>query len=257
MTDSDNTILPFQIILESERILAVSKPGGLLTQAPSGIDSLEARIKKYLAEKQTQIPAEVRKSRYQPKQKSGGVYLGVPHRLDRPATGAIVFAKDKKAARFLSEQFQRREVRKIYWTLVSGRSESEAGTWQDWMRKIPDEAKSEICQEGDEGAQSAVLHYQVLNHDPSTDRSLLKIDLETGRSHQIRLQAASRGMPIVGDHLYGSTVLFGPQTEDQRDRWIGLLARELVVVDPGTKEPVVLTAEIPESWGENLSLSGI
>ncbi|MGI9516071.1 MAG: RluA family pseudouridine synthase [Pirellulaceae bacterium] len=220
-----------EIIHETEDWLAVNKPGGLLTQAPSGIDSMEVRVKRYLATQQST---------------PGKVYLGVPHRLDRPATGVMVFAKHKKAARRLAEQFQNRQVEKTYWTLVSGRVEPDSETWIDWMRKIPDEARSEICGENDEGSQRAVLHYRVVR--PIADGSLLEIKLETGRSHQIRLQAASRGHPVFGDSLYGSDIAFGPQTNDTRLRQIALHARQLEIVDPATREPVILEAEVPVDW---------
>lgn len=224
-----------QIVLETDRILAVCKPGGLLTQAPSGIDSMEVRIRQYLAGKYDI---------------SGKVYLGVPHRLDRPASGVMVFAKDKKAARFLAEQFQQRRVRKIYWALVSGVMDSPQGSWSDWMRKIPDEARSEICRESDDGAQSALLHYRIVQ--VINESTLLQIELETGRSHQIRLQASSRGTPLLGDELYGSTRSFGPQTDDQRLRWISLQARSLTIIDPDSREPIELIADLPDCWPRDL-----
>ena len=220
-----------EIVHENQKIVAVCKPGGLLTQAPSGIDSMEVRLKRYLAEKQNI---------------TGKVYLGVPHRLDRPASGVMVFAKDKKSARFLAEQFQRRQVRKIYWTLVSGNVNPTSETWQDWMRKVPDEARSEICEQSDDGAQKAILHQEVIHRLPES--SLLQIRLETGRSHQIRVQSSSRGFPIHGDELYGSPLPFGPQTEDMRLRWMALHARELTIVDPQSKQEIALTADLPEHW---------
>jgi 23S rRNA pseudouridine1911/1915/1917 synthase len=170
----------------------------------------------------------------------------VPHRLDRPASGAIVFAKDRKAARFLAEQFQRREVKKTYWALVAGRVEPDSGTWMDWMRKIPDEPRSEICNESDEGSQNAVLHYRRIKS--SNQLSVLEIILETGRSHQIRLQTSTRGYPIVGDEMYGSSMAFGPQTDDTRKRGIALHARSLLVVDPQSKLPVECLAAAPDGW---------
>ncbi len=227
-----------EIVYETDGWLAVNKPGGLLTQAPSGIDSMEVRVKRYLSN-QSSV--------------TGKVYLGVPHRLDRPASGVMVFAKHKKAARRLAGQFQKRQVAKTYWALVSGMVKLEQGTWADWMRKIPDEARSEICSETDEGAQHAVLHYRVLNS--SADRTLLEIRLETGRSHQIRLQAASRGYPIAGDELYGSTVAFGPPSQDPRGRWIALHARQLEISDPASGEPMVLEADVPDCWPQYKSSS--
>lgn len=219
------------ILFESDRLIAINKPVGLATQAPSGIDSLEWRVKRYLAEAQ---------------RRSGKVYLGVPHRLDRPASGAIVFAKDKVAARQLAEQFQNRSVKKTYWALVNGFVDSDSGTWTDWMRKIPDEARSEICPEDDNGAQLAVLHYTVVRRSESD--TLIEIQLETGRSHQIRLQASSRGFPIHGDALYGSTVTFGLDVDDERLKGIALHARLLVITDPDSGQLLELVAEPPEFW---------
>ena len=229
MHNSPSNLLPAPDILhESDRILAVCKPGGLLTQAPSGIDSMEVRIKRYLAEQTGN---------------RGKVYLGVPHRLDRPATGVMVFAKDKKTARILAEQFQQRKVRKQYLAVVSGTVQPESGTWTDWMRKVPDEARSEICREQDENAQQAVLHYARVR--TATDVSWLSIQLETGRSHQIRLQAGSRGHPILGDELYGSTVDYGPASDDLRLRWIALHAHKLQIIDPDSGKSLEIVAPPP------------
>jgi 23S rRNA pseudouridine1911/1915/1917 synthase len=220
-----------QILLETDRILAVCKPGGLLTQAPSGIDSMEVRIRRYLGETRG---------------RAGKVYLGVPHRLDRPASGVLVFAKDKSAARCLAEQFQRRQVVKVYRVLVTGRVRPERGTWQDWMRKVPGEARSEICEGSCGGAQAAILHYQCL---ASGERdSLLEVRLDTGRSHQIRVQSACRGHPVLGDELYGSRVFFGPRTEDPRSRWIALHAWRLEVLDPDSQKPLTIEAAPPSDW---------
>jgi len=231
----DNPFSPhpphLEIIEETDRFLAVCKPGGLLTQAPSGIDSMEVRVKQYLAQKTGD---------------KGKIYLGVPHRLDRPASGVMVFAKNKKTARFLAEQFQTRTVKKKYLAVVQGSLTAEKETWKDWMRKVPGEARSEICDETTEGAQSAILHLQASPYGPHT--SQLSIQLETGRSHQIRLQASSRGFAICGDDLYGSRIPYGPQTEDQRGRWIALHAKELTIISPETNQPLHLRANLPDHW---------
>lgn len=219
------------ILLESGAVLVMNKPGGLLTQGPPGIDSLELRTKQFL---------KVRD------EKPGKVYLGVPHRLDRPVSGVMVVVKNVRAAKRISEQFQKRSVTKKYWAMVAGELPSSLGTWTDWMRKVPDEARSEIIDETAEGAKHAVLHYRVI--ESSGGLSLLEIELETGRTHQIRLQCGSRGFSIVGDSLYGSEVSFGPQTDDLRQRWIGLHARQLAFVHPISREPVDQVAPMPEFW---------
>lgn len=221
------------IILEDGAVLVLNKPGGLLTQSPPNIDSLEARMKRFL---------KIRD------EKPGKVYLGVPHRLDRPVSGVIVVVKNVRAASRISEQLRERTVTKTYWAMVNGVPETESGTWTDWMRKIPDEAKSEIVDEDHEDAKQAVLRFRLLAKDEQANASLIEIELETGRTHQIRLQCATRDLPIIGDELYKSTKRFGPETMDMRKRWIALHARRLAFTHPISKEPVDVTAELPEHW---------
>jgi 23S rRNA pseudouridine1911/1915/1917 synthase len=184
-----NASSAIEILYEAGPCLVVAKPAGLLTQAPLGIDSLETRIKAFLKERE---------------QKPGGVYLAVPHRLDRPVSGAMVFAKHVRAARRLSEQFEARSVRKIYWACVAGDVTPESGTWTDLIRKIPDRPLAEIIPIAQakefSDARPAVLHYRVRGK--ATWGTWLEIELETGRMHQIRLQAASRGHAVLGDQLY-------------------------------------------------------
>lgn len=219
------------ILLEDGAVFVMNKPGGLLTQGPPGIDSLELRTKQFL---------KVRD------EKPGKVYLGVPHRLDRPVSGAIVVVKNVRAAQRISEQLRARTVTKKYWTVVEGQLENNAGTFSNWMRKLPDQAKSEIVEEQHPEAKHAVLHYQVLQS--ANGLSLVEIELETGRTHQIRLQCATHGLPIVGDELYGSNLPFGPETNDLRKRWIALHARRLAFIHPISKSTVDQTAPLPEHW---------
>jgi 23S rRNA pseudouridine1911/1915/1917 synthase len=222
------------ILLEDNHILAIAKPPGLLTQGvPAGVPTLEAMAKAYLKEKY---------------HKPGNVYLGIPHRLDRPVSGVVLFARNSKAAGRLAEQFEKRQVRKIYWALVAGRVEPAEGAWDDWLRKLPDEARAELAAEGSEGAKRARLRYQCLR--ASADWSHLEVVLETGRMHQIRVQAASRGHPVLGDALYGSTRPFGPPAELPREQWIALHARSLTFLHPLRYEPVTLTAPPPDAWHE-------
>lgn len=219
------------ILFENGAVLVMNKPGGLLTQGPPGIDSLELRTKQFL---------KIRE------QKPGKVYLGVPHRLDRPVSGAIVVVKNVRAAKRLSEQFRVRTVTKTYWSIVEGELNQDSGSWNDWMRKVPDEAKSEIVPSDHPEAKSAVLHFRVLMR--AKGLTLVEIELQTGRTHQIRLQFGSRSWPIVGDALYGSNERFGPETNDIRKRWIALHARRLAFVHPISKEPVDQTAPVPDCW---------
>ncbi|HZZ80727.1 MAG TPA: RluA family pseudouridine synthase [Gemmataceae bacterium] len=222
-----------QILLDENHCIAAVKRAGLLTQGPPGVPSLEADIKAYLKDKH---------------QKPGNVYLGVPHRLDRPVSGVVLFARNSKAAQRLAEQFREHQVTKIYWGLVEGAVEPAEGLWEDWLRKIPDEARAEKAEPDAPGAKHAVMRYRVLQTcDAGT---LLEFQPQTGRMHQIRLQAALRGLPLLGDWLYGSTRSFGPPAELPRDRNIALHARSLTFLHPLRYEPVTLTAPLPAAWQE-------
>ncbi len=184
------------ILYESEELLAVNKPAGIATLAAPGIDSLEVRLRRYLAGKNG-LPVV-------PETK---VYLGMPHRLDRPVTGVVLLAKPGGPPGDWPGSSERRQIRKIYWAAVEGHVEPEEGSWHDLIRKVPDEPRAEIATSEHPDAQIAVLHYRVRRYFPWS--SWLEIELETGRFHQIRIQAASRGHPVIGDFLYGSTRSFG------------------------------------------------
>ncbi len=262
------------ILYEEGPVLAVNKPAGILTQAPVGIDSLESRVKDYLRaerEKKERLAGEDSGSgpdgdsrenaslsgnpapdsplpddSAQPRK----IYLGVPHRLDRPASGVIVFAKHVRAANRLSEQFQSRTVVKKYWALVTGEVPDEKGTWTDYMRKIPGRAEAELIPPIHPDAREAILHYRVLGRlkADGVPISWLEIELETGRTHQIRLQTSSRGYPILGDALYGGTIPFGDQFVDERFNAIALHSRQMTFRHPMTKEEVTLVAPLSPPW---------
>ena len=223
--------LGFEILLEDEAVLAVVKPTGIATQAPPGIDSLEVRIKRYLAADERQ---------------PGDVYLGIPHRLDRPVSGAMLFAKTRRAARQLSRQFERRRVKKLYWACVERTVEPADGTWTDYLRKVHGKPQAEVVDATHAEAQEAILHYRTLGHHQAG--SWLEIELETGRTHQIRIQAASRGHPVLGDVAYGSRISFGEQHEDERQRVIALVARSIEFFHPTTKQPLAVEAPTGELW---------
>jgi 23S rRNA pseudouridine1911/1915/1917 synthase len=233
----------FEILFEDADLLAVAKPAGLLTQAPLGIDSLEVRIKRFLKERDAE---------------AGEVYLGVPHRLDRPVSGAIVFAKNLKAAQRISKQFESRRVEKIYWALVEGALEPANGTWTDHLKKIEGEPRTVVVDASDPGGRKAVLHYRALQNmvavrtdgTRSVPTTLLEITLETGRTHQIRVQCASRGHPLLGDDLYGSGERFGPWSDDERQRLIALHARRLKFWNHAARGFVAVEAQLPEHWRE-------
>ena len=224
----------FDILYEEGPCLAINKPAGLLTQAPRWVDSLEKRIKKYLCEKEG-------------RPENG--YLGIPHRLDRPVSGVILFGKHSRAAHRLAKQFEKREIQKRYWAVVPGTLEPSAGTWIDYMRKIPDVPQGEIVPENHPDARQGMLHYTVLQTltFQNTPATLLEIELETGRMHQIRLQSSIRGYPILGDAMYGSTVLFD-EHKDERCRSIALHAVSISFCDPMTRQPITLNAPLPAAW---------
>jgi RluA family pseudouridine synthase len=223
----------FDILFEDADCIVVAKPGGLLTQAPLGIDSLEFQLKRLLRER-AGAP--------------GDIYLGVPHRIDRPVSGVIVFAKNKRAARRISTQFEARRVEKTYWALVAGAVAPAEATWTDHLKKIYGQPRTKIVDPADAEGQIAILHYRVLRQ--FSGRTLLEITLETGRTHQIRVQCASRGYPLLGDELYGSTEPFGPWRDDERERLIALHARSLRFRHPTTREYILAVAPLPALWRE-------
>jgi 23S rRNA pseudouridine1911/1915/1917 synthase len=229
----------FDLLYEEGPCLVVSKLGGMLTQGPPGIDSLECRIKDFLKQRDS---------------KPGRVYLGVPHRLDRPVSGALVFCKHVRATRRVAEQFERREVEKTYWALVEGHVSPAEGTWTDHMRKIPGVAQAELVEPAHPDARQAILHYRRLA--VFADASLLEIRLETGRMHQIRLQAAARDHFVWGDELYGSRFAFGPPSDDPRCRWIALHAFSLRLRHPMTREIVFQQSPLPQPWWSEVLPSG-
>jgi 23S rRNA pseudouridine1911/1915/1917 synthase len=225
----------FEILYEQGPCLVVCKPPGLSTQAPPGIDSLETRIKEFLKQRDN---------------RQGNIYLGVPHRLDRPASGAIVFAKHSRAARRIAQQFEARSIKKTYWVGVQGQVSPPEGLWQDYIRKIPGVAESQIVAQDHAEGRLARLNYRTLQYADGV--AWLEIELLTGRTHQIRVQAASRGHPVLGDVQYGSTISFGPQHEDPRQRAIALHARTLEFLHPMTKEIIHVVAPMPDFWPRDL-----
>jgi len=228
------TLDPACVLFEDNHVLAINKPAPMLTQAPPQVPSLEAMVKAYL------------KERYA---KSGNVYLGIPHRLDRPVSGVIVFARSTKAAQRIHAQFQKHEVRKVYWAAVEGDVTPDAGVWDDWIKKLAAEARTVRAAEGEPFAKLATLEYRVLQKLP-VGGTLIEFSPLTGRMHQLRVQGAWRGHPVFGDTTYGSTRPFGPAAELPRDRVIALHARRLTFTHPITKQPLTLEAPLPEYWND-------
>ncbi len=247
------------ILYEDPHLIAVNKPAPLLTQAPEGVPSLESLVKAYI------------KAKYA---KPAGVYLGVPHRLDRPVSGVIVFARNTKAAQRVHAQFHERLVRKVYWALVEGTVTPDSGVWEDWLRKIPDESRTVRAEPNEPGAKQATLEFRVLKEErqplprplPEAERggnlsgspsplwreglagTLLELAPLTGRMHQLRAQTALRGHPVLGDSAYGSARDFGPPAELPRDRVIALHARRLTITHPFTKQEMTFEAPLPAYW---------
>jgi len=236
MTSQHQTWLDFpggvpEILYECKECLVVNKPPGLLVQAPPGIPCLVELLRDFLA------------SRQQPRT---GIYLGVPHRLDRPVTGAILFTRHSRATRRITEQFESRMIRKIYWAVVEGLVEPRIGVWRDFIRKIPDQPQAEVVTESHPDARLAVLNYRVLQQ--WNNLTWLEIHLETGRMHQIRIQASSRNHAVVGDWQYGSAIDLTPSQADGRLKPIALHARQLTFLHPMTFETLCVTAPLPLYW---------
>ncbi len=222
---------PSSILFEDHHLVIVNKPAPLLTQAPPDVPSLESLVKGYIKAKHS---------------KPAGVYLGVPHRLDRGVSGVVAFARNTKAAQRVHAQFAAHTPRKVYWAVVAGEVQPDAEVWSDWLVKVQDESKTVIGKEGDAGAKLATLGYRVLRRlDGGT---LVELSPLTGRMHQLRVQCATRGHPVWGDEKYGSTRVFGPPAEFPRERVIALHARELTLEHPFTKAAVKVEAPLPGYW---------
>jgi 23S rRNA pseudouridine1911/1915/1917 synthase len=222
---------PLHVLFEDYHLIAVNKPAPLLTQAPPTVPSLEALVKAYIKDKYA---------------KPAGVYLGIPHRLDRPVSGVVVFARNTKAAQRVHAQFQGRTVTKVYWAAVEGEVSPDSGEWEDWVRKVPEESKAVPAAEGEPGAKHASLAYRVLQR--FAGGTLLELTPRTGRMHQLRVQSAWRGHPVYGDVMYGGSRPFGPAWENPRDKVIALHARRLTIHHPVTKAELTFEAHLPGYW---------
>ena len=222
---------PPPILYEQGPCLVIWKPPGILTQAPYGIDSLVVRLTDWLRRRN---------------EHASDVYLGLPHRLDRPVSGAMCFALSRRAARRISEQFETRLVTKVYWACVEGTVTPEEGTWTDMLRKVHGEPRAEVVPADHPDARPAILHYRAIGQ--WSGGSLLEIELETGRTHQIRVQASSRGHAVLGDAQYGSTSGFGTRYDDERLRPIALHSRLLEFRHPTTQVMVSVTAPLSSDW---------
>jgi 23S rRNA pseudouridine1911/1915/1917 synthase len=170
--------------------------------------------------------------------KPGNVYLGIVSRLDALTSGVGIFARTSKAAARLAEQFRDLKVEKTYWAVVEGNLQPADGQCVDWVLKNERAERMEIVAPSREGAQEARLTYRRLQM--LSEKTFVEVMLETGRKHQIRVQLASRGHPIVGDRKYGSRTSFAGG--------IALHCRRLVVQHPTLHTPLELSAPLPKSW---------
>jgi len=215
---------PLDVLFEDNHLLVVNKPAMLATM---GVASTRPSLLK-LAKEYIRIKFD----------KPGNVYLGVVSRLDAPVSGAVLLARTSKAASRLTEAFRNRDVNKLYWAVVSGTPDPKQATLEHYLRKDERHRKVHITNSGAADAQLARLSYEV--HVERPDASLVEVQLETGRKHQIRVQLAKLGHPILGDRKYGSEVEF-PQG-------IALHSRLLEIEHPVLKEPMRFEAPLPASW---------
>lgn len=212
------------VVYEDNHLLAANKPAMLPTMgAAENVESLLTVAKDYLRQKY---------------EKPGNVYLGIVSRLDAPVTGVCLMARTSKAAARLTESFKSRSVRKLYLAVVAGEPPAEAEILEHYLRKDERHRKVHVTTASAEGAQVARLRYRLLGTLHGT--SLLEVELDTGRKHQIRVQLAKIGCPIVGDLKYGSNVDFEPG--------IALHSRQLALEHPVRREPLEIMAPLPASW---------
>jgi 23S rRNA pseudouridine1911/1915/1917 synthase len=225
-----------EVLLESPWFLVVNKPSGVLTQAVPGIDSVQTLLVKQLQDRAPGSPTP---------------FIGIPHRLDRATSGAMVVARNQRALRRLSEQFASRKVTKVYHAIIPHIAASDQVTWRDTIRKVPDEPRAELASPGDKDSKEAVLKFRSLGQCSAGSElraSLVEIELETGRMHQIRLQFASRGYPILGDFLYGSGAEWLGFKLGERESPIALHAKKIEFRHPQNAECISVEAPYPQGW---------
>jgi 23S rRNA pseudouridine1911/1915/1917 synthase len=223
---------PLNLLCEDGPVIAVNKPGGLLTQGvPEGLPTLEGQVREYLKQKYD---------------KPGNVYLGIPHRLDRPTSGVVVFARNSKAAARLAEQFHDRRIRKQYLAILDGVPNPSEGALTDWLLKDAAKAHVECVPSETPGAKEASLEYETI--ETQNGRTFVRIRPLTGRMHQIRVQFASRGWPIVGDVQYAAADPF--PAADKPGDVIALHAHALTILHPIRYDELTLVAPVPQSWNE-------
>ena len=212
-----------EVIYEDNHLIAVNKTCREIVQGDkTGDTPLSEILKAWLKEKYA---------------KPGNVFVGVAHRLDRPVSGLVLFAKTSKALARLNEMFKNSEVKKTYWAIVKNSPPTEEGTLEHWLVRNEKQNKSYAYTEEKPNSKKAILHYKLLAR--SDNYYLLEVDLKTGRHHQIRCQLAKMGCPIKGDLKYGSE-------RSNKDGGISLHARKAQFIHPVSKEPVEIVASVPD-----------
>lgn len=213
-----------QILYEDNHLIAVNKaPGEIVQGDKTGDKPLSDTLKEYI------------KLKYN---KPGEVFLGVPHRLDRPTSGVVLFARTSKALVRLNEMFKNHDaMRKTYWAIVQGAPKLPEAKLENYLIRNEPQNKSYIAKPGAKDAKLAVLTYRTLAK--GDNYSLLEVELLTGRHHQIRCQLAAIGCPIKGDLKYGAK-------RSNPDGSISLHARQITFVHPVRKEQLTITAPVPE-----------
>ena len=210
------------VVYEDNHIIVVNKTASEIVQGDkTGDTPLSETVKEYL------------KVKYN---KPGNVFCGVTHRLDRPVSGLVVFAKTSKALSRLNDMFRLGEVKKTYWAIVKERPKELEGELTQWMVRNEKQNKSYAYDKERPNSKKAILRYKLIGH--SENYHLLEVDLQTGRHHQIRCQLAKMGCPIKGDLKYGS-----PRSNP--DGSICLHARRVTFVHPVSKEVIDITAPLP------------
>jgi 23S rRNA pseudouridine1911/1915/1917 synthase len=221
-----------QILLEEPHFLVVNKPSGMFTQAAPGIENVQQRVVEQLAARDAH---------------PGQPFIGLPHRLDRGTSGTLLLARNQRALKRFGEQFQSRKVAKYYLAAVHGELPEARVTWEDYVRKIPEKPLAEIVPADAADARLAALSCRRLA--TADGASLALVELHTGRMHQIRLQCAARGYPVLGDWSYGSDRTFGPRDNEGWRQCLALHALRLEFRHPQTAKLVACTAPIPDLWG--------
>jgi len=218
-----STLNNLQVLYEDNHLIVINKQSGDLVQGDKTGDlPLGEIVKSYIKKKYN---------------KPGNVFLGVVHRLDRPTTGIVVFARTSKALERLNKMLRDKLVHKTYWAVVKNKPLKNQDTLIGYLRKNPKNNKSTSYSTEIDGSKKATLHYKMLKS--LNNYHLLEVDLETGRHHQIRCQLSSIGSPIKGDLKYGFD-------RSNKDGSIHLHAREISFIHPVKKEPILISAPCPD-----------